>query len=255
MKYEKTQKGNPNKLTIHQHVFPERSIKRYCDKNGCINVYLIQQEKVITNTKPNNDLFCARRTWDHNTENKFMRRKESDFQKIADNILDNNSKKLSPFNSSDNNIISTFYVLCRLRSEVKANPYPDARSSAIPGTVASKDKEEILEKNGYMFSKGNVIPSRFINGINIQILLERLIPENTSWGLIQSNEIEFIVPDSFGNIGIVPLSPHHCLAANHTGGIITAKNATEINETAINCSTEYYFAKNFSKCGITTPKT
>jgi hypothetical protein len=48
MKYEKTQKGNPHQLTIHQHTFPTKSIARFTDKSGYVKVKLIAQSKIIS---------------------------------------------------------------------------------------------------------------------------------------------------------------------------------------------------------------
>ena len=72
MKYEKTQKGNPYQLTVCQHTFPAASIARFADTTGCVEVYLIKQNKVVR-LKPDDKLFCAKRVWDQRAESGFMK--------------------------------------------------------------------------------------------------------------------------------------------------------------------------------------
>ena len=60
MKYEKPQKGNPHELTICQHTFPAKSIARFTNKSGIVEVKLIVESKNIK-LKPKDMLFCARR--------------------------------------------------------------------------------------------------------------------------------------------------------------------------------------------------
>ena len=47
MKYEKTEKGNPHNLTINQHCFPSRSIERFSNNDGCVEVHRIIPEKKL----------------------------------------------------------------------------------------------------------------------------------------------------------------------------------------------------------------
>jgi len=47
MKYKKPQKGNPHQLTVKQHCFPARSIARFADSEGCVEVKLIKQDKKL----------------------------------------------------------------------------------------------------------------------------------------------------------------------------------------------------------------
>ena len=37
---KKPQKGNPHELTVKQHCFPRRSIERFANKDGIVNVWL-----------------------------------------------------------------------------------------------------------------------------------------------------------------------------------------------------------------------
>ncbi|SDN03888.1 hypothetical protein [Vreelandella arcis] len=118
------------------------------------------------------------------------------------------------------------------------------------GEDLHKNEEEILEKDGYSFARGETMPGRHLASIRIQVLMDRLCAPETTWAAVYSRDIEFIAPDSFFEIGIVPLSPSCCLVANQEGGEVSSNNAITINRKAIEQSSKYYFARDFSKCGI-----
>lgn len=246
MSHERTQRGNPHRLTINQHVFPAASIARFTQEDGLVSVYLREHRKTVR-LSPTNVLFCARRVWNQASEQGFMKKIEDAFQVLADCILDH-TFDLGP---AENRIASQFYALCRLRAEAKRVSRPDVQlKGVLPGNALTKNEEESLENNGYIFVRGTTIPSRHMASIRIQVLLDRLCPQKTTWAVAYSRAIEFIVPDSFCEIGIIPLSPNCCLVANHEGGEISSDNAVEINRLAIDKSFMYYFAYDFAKCGI-----
>jgi len=178
-----------------------------------------------------------------------MRSVEGDFQKLANHILDGSiGHSLGP---TENRIVSHFYALCRLRAEARQAPPQDVQMKGVlPESALTKNQEEILEKNGYIFARGTIMPSRHIASIRIQVLLDRLCAPETTWAVVYSRAIEFLAPDSFREIGIVPLSPNYCLVANQSEGEISSDNAIEINRIAIEQSSKYYFARDFAKCGI-----
>ncbi|MHB1677819.1 MAG: hypothetical protein ACYCSS_09825 [Sulfuriferula sp.] len=114
----------------------------------------------------------------------------------------------------------------------------------------TQNQEETLEKNGYIFARGTTMPSRHMVSIRIQVLLDRVCAPETTWAVVYSRAIEFIAPDSFCEIGIIPVSPNWCFVANQVGGEISSDNAIEINRLAIDKSSKYYFARDFEKCGV-----
>ena len=245
MGHEKTQRGNPHKLTINQHVFPAASIERFTQKDGLVSVYLREQQKTLR-LFPRDVIFCAKRIWNQTAEQGFMRKIEGSFQVLAERILNGTLN----FGPTENRTISHFYSLCRLRAESRQFRSPDIQiKGVLPGKTLNKNEEENLEKNGYIFSRGTTMPGRQIEGIRIHVLLSRMCAQDTTWAAVYSKTIEFIVPDSFCEIGIVPLSPNCCLVANVESGEISSDNAIEINRIAIDKSSKYYFAKDFAKCG------
>ena len=93
MKYEKTQKGNPHKLTVKEHTFPARSISRFTKDNGKVSVSLISKDKVLER-KPCDQLFCAKRAWDQNVESEFMKSIEYKYQSLDFDIILRNKEKI-----------------------------------------------------------------------------------------------------------------------------------------------------------------
>lgn len=248
MSYERTQHGNPHGLTINQHVLPKESIARFSQKDGFVSVFLLKQKKTFR-LSPKDALFCAMRVWNQASEHGFMRKVEDDFQALANDIL---SDRIDcNFCPSENLIISHFHALCRMRAEARQTPHPDVQIQGVaPGSALTKDQEEVLEKNGYIFPRGTTIPGRHIESLRIQMLFARLCAPETTWAVVYSRMIEFLVPDSFREIGIVPLAPNCCLVANQIGGEISPDNAIRINRIAVAHSSTYYFARDFTKCGV-----
>ena len=247
MRHEKTQRGNPHRLTINQHIFPKASIARFAQEDGLITIYLHEQRKTVR-LPPQDVLFCARRVWNQAAENGFMKKVEGAFQTLAEHILHSTNPS---FGLTENRIVSQFYSLCRLRAEAKQAPTSDVQMKGVlPGNTLTKSEEEILEKKGYIFARATTMPGRHMTSIRIHVLVDRLCAPETTWAAVYSRAVEFAVPDSFCEIGIVPLSPNVCLVANQAGGEISSENAIKINRIAIDKSSKYYFARDFAKCGL-----
>src|ERR1700730_17538642 len=84
--FEKPRKGNPNRLTIKQHVLPAASIARFADAKGGVWVHdLIRGKRRVTHR--NDVIFCAQRAWDQRSESGFMKRIEDAFQSLAEMII------------------------------------------------------------------------------------------------------------------------------------------------------------------------
>jgi hypothetical protein len=246
MKYEKPQAKNPHSLTIKQHVLPARSITRFSGIDGKVSVRIKGREKDLI-LPPDDDLFCAKRAWDERAEHGYMKQIEDEFQKLADKLLNGTHS----IDSSSNLTISRFHTLIRLRADVRASPLSDVELKGIQGENLTKDQEEILEKKWVLFSRtDSEVPGRQMAGLQIQILLDRICSLDFTWGTVISTDVDFLVPDTFGDILIVPLSPQCCLVANSPSGEITRECAIEVNRIAISKSLNYILAHDFAKCGI-----
>jgi hypothetical protein len=242
--YERTQKGNP-RLTIKQHVLPTRSISRFAGHDGNVDFYN-QKTSAKLRIRPANHLFCAQRVWDESTEKVFMKGIEDAFQPIADRIIEATTV-LTP---QDSHIISMFHALWRLRAEAKVSPASDQPLiGLLPGKGFTKDEQEQLESKHLAYvSDGFNIPGRILTGSRIKTYVGRLCRNSIAWGIIRSKHGEFIVPDTFGALAVVPLSPTICLIGGTNNAVISKKKIAEINRIAWRESLEYCFARDFLEC-------
>ncbi|MCV6637808.1 hypothetical protein [Candidatus Albibeggiatoa sp. nov. NOAA] len=263
MKYEKTKKGNPNRLTICQHTFPAASINRFT-RNGSVEVKRIRKSKSFL-LKPDNQLFCAKRVWNQSIESGFMKTIEDSYQILAEQILgewrmQGNIKHL---NNDEQDIITNMYLLWNIRDHRKRNLLENQKigeqktESCIETLSTQRDYNpndlEIFEKNGIGVVRSDLtISNRDINQITIQLEIfkakEKMKRDGIQWGILKATEGQFIVPDNFSKATILPLFPSICFFSKSKNDCIGKKEVCEINKLAIESSREYYFAKSIDDC-------
>lgn len=251
MKYEKPQKKNPHQIIINQHIFPVKSIERFTDCNGTVEVKLIVQDKIVK-LLPDDQMFCAKRCWDQRAETGYMREIEDSFQELADKIIDNNARYLE---EKDNIIATKFFALWQLRACRNTSPIQDVQLKGIDaGEQLTKDEEERLEKSNVVFARGEnaMVPGRFMNGINIQMGINKIISQHgkLKWGIVSALEGEFIVPETFSDFTILPISPRIILLGASENVIIPHSEVIKVNQLAVSFCRNYYFARKISNCPI-----
>ena len=246
MRYEKTQKGNPHKLTVQQHCFPRRSIDRFANPDGVVQVHISKANRTVF-LPPEDSIFCARRTWDERAESGFMKMIEDAYQVLADNIASGNvMRRLS---RKERQIVADMYALWNFRWHWKNRPLADRKLTGILGPTQSRsqDERELLEKN-HMPSSGPdaSIDGRFLTGMVIQLHLSRVRKKlaDVPWGVIKSRRLEFVVPDNSADRLFLPVTPHMCLANTQGFRTVDDTDVLRINAESITSSNEYYFAKN-----------
>ncbi len=191
MKYEKTQPGNPHQLTIKQHCFPKKSIERFCNENGVVEVYLIDKNKTVL-MKPDNEIFCARRVWDQRAEALFMQGIENAYQDVVSQLeVEDWSRRLG---IEENQTVTDMYSLWHVRCCWK-NKY--LNDQELPGALParpgySQDDREALEKSNMVTSidrgASAFLPGRHIAGTLVQNDYGRVrnALRGYSWGIVQS---------------------------------------------------------------------
>jgi hypothetical protein len=244
---EKTRPRNPNRLTVNQHVFPLKTMEHFA-QNGRLSVCLIARHEVLP-AKPDNSLFCARRAWDQRAEAGYMKRIEGEFQAIVAPII---AGKAVVIASEQKPAVDRMYALWYMRARYRDLEGQEIQLNDIAGHARTKEQEENLEKNGYMFArKGGTMPARQLNGVQLQMRTDayarQLAAGVTRWGIISAQSGEFIVPDVPSHT-IIPLSPRLALVGSAPDGVIVEENLAEINRAACDASQEYFFARDFSKC-------
>ena len=249
MKFEGTQKGNPHRLTIDQHVFPRASINRFINTDGLVEVFSRNAKKVLK-IKSNNNLFCAKRIWDQKTEVGIGKRIEDEFQRLVNKIQNGSVSTIGFF---EKRVVEDFFSLWRSRHHFRIHGLPDLEVKGITGDSLTKDQQEILERKHTLFFRNGVMPGRFTAGIQVIRYMDAFRHDNrfVEWGIVRSAEGDFIVPDCFEDIMIVPVSPTIALMADHPNATITKRELEIVNSVAIDRSSDFYFAKKLCYCPVT----
>ena len=141
------QKGNPHGLTVKQHCFPRRSIERFANPEGIVNVWLNDQAKSIP-VRPEDRIFCAHWVWDQRAESGFMREVEGAYQALAEEIAQGRVvRRLRP---EENDVVTEMYSLWWIRSKWRFRPLDDQPLKGVIGLQHefSRDERERLEKSG-----------------------------------------------------------------------------------------------------------
>jgi hypothetical protein len=243
-KPEKPQKKNPHELVIRQHVLPSKSIFRFVDSTRRVSLHDKARGKVRP-AKPNDPMFCAKRAWDERAEAGYMKGIEDAFQALATKII---KRTVSTIDAEGDSIVNRFYALWFWRATLRTLDTQELQLNKVtgPGRTLTQDEEECLEKKWMLFIREDgTVPARQINGLHIQRLVDSYA--SVSWGIIEAQEGQFIVPDVSAH-HIIPLAPTLCLVANTPDGIIHKQNVAEINRALRAASQKYFFANDFSKC-------
>jgi hypothetical protein len=209
MSPEKTQAGNPHRLTVRQHVFPAKAIGRFVGTDGKVAVRHIRAENEFR-LFPDNELFCAERCWDQRAEAGYMRSIENDFDQLSIEVLGG----LRKLNCKQSSLATRFFALWHFRSHYRPQPVADRPINGIVEEGLSKNEEELLESKHVSFLRSDqMMPGRMVTGLHIQILIDQAAKQlqDVSWGVVTSGEGEFVLPDTFGGSTIVPLTPTVCL--------------------------------------------
>lgn len=249
MNFEKPQKGNPHQLTVNQHCFPASCIKRFAGTDGKIQLVLLPQEEIVT-VGPAAEMFCVKRAWDQRAEHIFMKEIEDKYHALANVIISNNKLALD---TNQQQIITDMFALWNIRYHWKGQPIKDQNiERAIRAAVEyTNDQQEELEKHGITAIRPDLkIPGRSLTGLSIQqnLFSVRKQMHDAHWGILSSRTGAFLVPDHSPNSRMMPLTPNLCLFAQSDNDEVTESELAEINARSISDSTDYYFAKDISKC-------
>ncbi|MBU2769166.1 hypothetical protein HAP94_24145 [Acidithiobacillus ferrivorans] len=252
------QPGNPHQITRKQHIFPAKSIERFCINNA-VDVWLVKQSKKIR-VNQKNAIFTGNRIWDHATE-RGSYGVEAEFQKIADSCVDDKRDHLG---KDECEIVSAFYGLLLSRREVLDNP----RSPAVVHGVTGWDKSKCQNEMEYIESHGGhticqvdnvaTIDERQINGITVFKKMDRFLLDNPEleWVITHAPAgREFVVPDRFSSnvngvlkhYAAIPITPGIALitpAIFLCQRFLAPAQIQFINSIAKKFSRVYYFASN-----------
>lgn len=246
-KPEKTRPGNPIKLTVRQHVYPAKLIEHFTNQTGYVDLHDIGR-RLSFPAAPDNERFCARRAWDHGTETGFMKRIEDRFHQALEPIL---SCRVDRITSRDRAAVDAMFALWFQRARNRELESQEVELYGVLGSDLSKEQEETLEKNGYIFSRKNgKMPARLLNGTTVKLKVGRHSNELkrlTGWGVVRALEGQFIVPDAPTKT-ILPVSPTVALIAEWPDGGASAWQVGYINQALREDCQDYFFAHNLTDC-------
>ena len=255
MAFEPPQKGNPHKITVHQHTFPSASIARFTNANGAVQVLRKASEKPFY-ARPSDRIFCAQRVWDQQAESGYMKSIEDSFQVLATAILEEPAFRLD---SEHFALINEFYCLWNIRAQWKINErQPDPSIASCTRVLGLRheytlDEQEQLEATGINYIRPDLtIPDRQLAGPSIRLQLSSSSRQmrDVNWVLLQAGAGEFVVPDNFTSLHAIPLTPTALLwgEGGFPSGRADPRVVAAINAAAVATSVEYVFARDFSLC-------
>jgi hypothetical protein len=234
---ERTQKGNPHRLTREQHIIPVATLRRFAQQDGRVEVHL--RDGRIAKLSVDNQLFCVERLWDQRAEAGYMKRIEDEFQALVDVLEAGRSDALS---SDEHRCITRFWGLWYWRNHFIDSPLEDIQMNGIAGEPLTLDKKEILESRGYAFAVGGgKLPARTMTGLQIQIAVDRYEMANGGkhWGVLRSAVFPLIIGDRPGNLMSIPASPSLLLVADNPDGELTQFEAFRANQAALALSRNF----------------
>lgn len=248
VKYEPTQPGNPHKFTLNQHVFPKASIERFAGEDGCVEIYSIPHRKVLS-LKPNNPIFCAQRVWDQKTEAAVSRRIEDKFQALADAI---ERGTVTTIGIWEKRTVEQFFSLWRTRQKFRVEGLEDVRLHGVEGESLTKAQEEVIESKHAIYASNGVVKGRLLASIHVLGYETTFIQANESmqWGIARSTSGDFLVPDSFEDMMIVPISPRLAIVVSVPDCVLSRDEVAVINQSAISRAKNYYFARQLSAAPV-----
>ena len=246
--------GNPEQLTNRQHVFPAASIKRFADSSGLVSLAHCATKKQFK-AKPEDDVFCAFCVWDYRAESGYMLHIENQFQALAGEILTN---KIVSLNADQSEIVTRFWALWSLRTELRDAPEPDRPVHRVAGELLTNRQRDGVESLGSSFvlrsGGSDKLPGRFSAGMLIQMGIDmRSHPlQGRRWGIVRARVGEFLVPDSPASVLAVPLTPEISLHFESENCLIPESEVAKANRCTRELAKHYYFARNFSACPETS---
>ncbi|KAL0630163.1 hypothetical protein Q9L58_010991, partial [Maublancomyces gigas] len=170
------------------------------------------------------------------------KRIEDRFQTLARAIVSGTVTTIGIF---EKRIVEEFFSLWRTRHKFKIEGLADVSLQGITGASLTKDQQEILESNHTLYAVDGVMKGRLMASLHIFGYQNQFLQDTQSmqWGIARSYSDEFIVPDSFDDMMIVPVSPRIAIVADLPDSVLTRDQVAAINQAAIARASDYYFAR------------
>ncbi len=234
---EETRKGNPLQLPKKQHIHSAAAIARFA-VSGKVAVWRVGSPKVFQ-CKPDNDLFCAKRSWAKGIECGLFVTVEKAFQEEVNNILATNRVR-------HHLALTDYLVIWTIRAQWDKQRPKDIKLNGISESNLTKEEEEVLEKKGAAFLRGAVIPGRIASiaeGIRLFDILRAPII-NQRWRVIHASpksSISFICADHPNNTAFLPLTPSLAVAMANHDSTLSQREIEAVNWDTLKCARRFAF--------------
>ncbi|WP_447916233.1 hypothetical protein [Delftia acidovorans] len=238
----------PKQITTNQHIISKTVLRRFMNKvSGRVHVCDLRSgEKKFLG--PDGPPFTTNRSWDQRSESgNFVAAIERNFGIIAKKVTEKNATNLD---ADANLTITRMHCIWRLRFRFATHPIRD-HFVGFPVSTVSPEFMDQGEHHGIISTlPDGHIPGRMIAGPLMSLRLFDLESQlqGTKWGIIRARTGEFILPDSYGDYLIMPLSPTCCFIANEEDAYATEQGVAEINTVAIEKSQYYFAARDLIAC-------
>lgn len=250
----KTAEGNPFRLTRRQHVLPKKSIGRFCDADGNVEVLWKDGGNTFL-ARPGNPVFCADRVWSQKAEVGWMKDIEDEFQLVAEKVLGGEDFSDLVYQ----NAINMFWSLWVQRQNVRdaeafyvGEELIDRVSIDADALFNAQERDE-LEVQGFATIEQCGIPSRY--------LFSSTIGQNTRdqfnamrsyrWGAVIASGVNFLVPDHVSHQCYVPISASVALVAGVRGfSAVSSEAVASLNHQFLSQAKNYCFSRRIDECGM-----
>jgi hypothetical protein len=243
----KSTPSGPSQITSRQHVIPRSVLRRFARRGGQLEVVELKTGH-IRSCGPDADLFVANRLWDQRSEGRLMGQIEQRFGLTAARV----ERAVGPLRVADHEAITRMFSLWKVRTHFARNPVPDTRLKMVrPERAVSPGAMDEGEHVGLITMHADgTIPGRMIAGPLLQFGLDRQIASMPSkrWGIVRAGNGEFVLPDSFGDFMVMPLSPTCSFIADHDDDVLELEAVSKLNAVAKASSTIYLAARSLSHC-------
>lgn len=240
-KHEPTQPGNPQQLTINQHIHSKSCIKRFANGAGLVGVLERSKMKPSSPIGPAAAIFCAKRVWGEHLEHGAL------LSDIEARFLTEVETCISRGTVTSHKAITEYLSMWQVRAQLNAAPPPDVALQGISGSGLTKDQEERLEKKGIGFARvGGVIPGR--NSSYMIALRQHDLTMarygDLLWGVIRvAGPIRFICSDCPGGQAYIPITPDLALVANLLDQIAGDTTIRQWNRESYEHCTRFVFGR------------
>lgn len=252
-KFLRTLKGNPNGITINQHIHSAHSIKKFY-RDGKVDYFDINARS-LTRVRAGDFKFCVKRAWSEKAEHQLMERNiEKNYFNVIDELSDYDPDSQSEF-------VSKYYLLCMFRFIAKYKVRKNVKLQGVSPSSLSAEEMEALEVNGYLYcDSDSSVPFHIFEGANIEISIMRCMLKEFNkykWGVVSAAYGEFLVADGYTNnnfnYAIQPISNTQIFLAGFPAGQVSYDVVAELNFYSKYTAKDFFYGHDLKRCPVIRP--